>query len=284
MIADIYAIGPTKVVMLVTDTCAVMRKCWTIAQDEFPWILAAPCQTHCPTLLLADIGKLAALAQTVKDETLVVAWFTNHHKPQAVLRRKVSETLHKSCELKKAGATRMGTHTWVGERLEELKGCLQQSVVDPAYLAENYKDGPADVDIINGEKVAREHKGGTAKKFVLDDADGGFWANVRDHVSLTMPICKFLRRHDSSAPATGKVYHGWFEVGEHCSNSQVFYAPAVTEKHEARWKYAHTGVFAAAYVVDPEFFEHDYSSNEEVAHNHTTAPHHATPHHVDHPR
>ena len=222
MIADIYAIGCTKVVSVVTDTCAVMRKCWAIVQDEFPWISAAPCQTHCPSLLLTDVAKLPECAQTIRDETLVVAWFTNHHKPQAILRQKVEANMGgRSCELKKAGATRMGTNTWVGERLEELKGCLQQTVVDPAYMAEKFKDVPSDVDVINGEKVAREHKGGTAKVHVLNDAAGGFWENVRDHVSITMPLCKFLRRHDSSAPATGKVYHGWFEMGEHLENSQV---------------------------------------------------------------
>ena len=164
--------------MVVTDTCAVMRKCWAIVQDEFPWISAAPCQTHCPSLLINDIAKLPVPVQTLRDETLVVSWFTNHHKPQAILREKVRAALGKSCELKKAGATRMGTHTWVGERLEELKGCLQQVVVDPAYVAEKYKDVPADVDVVNGEKVSREHKGGTAKMFVLDDTDGGFWSNV----------------------------------------------------------------------------------------------------------
>ena len=126
MIADIYEIGPTKVVMLVTDTCAVMRKCWGIVQDEFPWISCAPCQTHCPSLLLGDICKMPTPAQIIKDEALVVSWFVNHHKPLAILRQKVAETLKKSCELKRAGATRMGTNTWVGERLLELKSCLQQ--------------------------------------------------------------------------------------------------------------------------------------------------------------
>ena len=221
IIADIYDIGPTKVVMFVTDTCAVMRKCWRIVQDEFPWISAAPCQTHCPSLLLNDVARLPVPAQTIKDETLVVAWFSNHHKPLALLRSKVQTLFGKSCELKKAGATRMGTNTWVGERLALLKSCLQQVVVDPDYIKENYKDLPTDMDQVNGEKVAREHKGGTAKKFVLDDdSSGGFWQRVDDHVSLSMPLCKFLRRHDSSAPAVGKVYHGWFEMGEHLKNSQ----------------------------------------------------------------
>ena len=264
MIVDIYSIGCTKVVMLVTDTCAVMRKCWAIVQDEFPWISCAPCQTHCPSLLIGDIAKLPTPARTIKEETLVVAWFTNHHKPLSILRSKVEQTFGKSKELKKAGATRMGTNTWVGERLCELKNCLQQVVFDPAYIAENYKDLPTDVEHMNGEKVAREHKGGTAKKFVLDDAAEGFWQRVDDHVKITMPICKFLRRHDSSAPATGKVYHGWYEMGDYLEKSEVSYAAESTAKHEARWAYAHDAIFAAAYVVDPEFISHDQASSEEV--------------------
>ena len=81
---------------------------------------------------------------------------------------------------------------------------------------------------------------------------------------MTMPICKFLRRHDTSAPATGKVYHGWFEIGEHIKQSCVSYADKAIEKHEERWLYAHCDFFAAGYVLDPEFIDHDQTSNEEV--------------------
>ena len=59
MIADIYSFGPLKVVMVVTDTCAVMRKAWDIVQCEFPWISCLPCQPHVISLLLKDIGKTA---------------------------------------------------------------------------------------------------------------------------------------------------------------------------------------------------------------------------------
>ena len=59
MIADIYNFGPLKVVMVVTDTCAVMRKAWDIVQCEFPWISCLPCQPHVISLLLKDIGKTA---------------------------------------------------------------------------------------------------------------------------------------------------------------------------------------------------------------------------------
>ena len=149
--------------------------------------------------------------------------FSNHQKPLAFLR----EHVHKffkgaSKELKKAGATRMGSNTFVGERLEELKPCLQSTVVDPRYVKEKYEDKGDERETSNCGVVLREHKGGTAKRLVLDD--DGFWRRVRDHVSLTMPICKLLRRHDSSAPSVGKVYHGWYEMGESIAESSVPYA------------------------------------------------------------
>ena len=59
MIADIYAYGPTKVVLVITDTCAVMRSAWEIVMTEFPWISCLPCQPHVVSLLLKDIGKTA---------------------------------------------------------------------------------------------------------------------------------------------------------------------------------------------------------------------------------
>ena len=79
-----------------------------------------------------------------------------------------------------------------------------------------------------------------------------------------MPVCKFLRRHDTSAPAAGKVYHGWFELGQHLEESDVSYADKALEKHGERWAYAHSPFYAVAYVLDPEFIEHEQSSNVEV--------------------
>ena len=265
MIEDIYEIGCTRVILVTTDTCSTMRKAWEIVQDEFPWISIAPCQTHCPSLLLTDVGKFPEVAQTVKEETLVVGWFSNHQVPLAILRSKVRAAFNgRSKELKKAGGTRFGTNTFVGERLEEVKSCLQQTVVDPEYVSQNYKDMPDEVELGNSEKISRQHKGGTAKTLVLDDTSGGFWQRVRSHVSLTLPICKFLRRHDSSAPAVGKVYHGWFEIGQHLEGSDVSYSARAVEKHAQRWSYAHSPFFAAGYVVDPEFIDHKQAGNEEV--------------------
>ena len=201
MIEDIYEHGCTSFVITITDTCAVMKKSWKIVEDEFPWITAAPCQTHCPSLLVGDIAKLAEPAQTIRDETLLVAWFSNHHKPLAILRKKVLQAFGKPLELRKAGATRMGTNTWVGERLEELKSPMQQTVVDSVYVAEQYKDLPLDFDIHNGERIAREHRGGTAKKLALDDEIGGFWFRVRRHLT----VCNHL--HLRARARAKALYH-----------------------------------------------------------------------------
>ena len=75
MIEDIYVLGPMKVVCVVTDTCATMKKAWSLVEKEFAWITCVPCQTHCPSLLLHDIAKLSEPAQVIKEETLVTGWY-----------------------------------------------------------------------------------------------------------------------------------------------------------------------------------------------------------------
>ena len=108
----------------------------------------------------------------------------------------------------------------------------------------------------------RSNKGATTKKLVLDD--DGFWTKVTDHVSLTMPLFKMLRRFDSSAPTIGKVYSSWFESGESLKASTAPFKSMAIEKHEARWAYGHSDFAAAAYVLDPEFHGHDQAANAEV--------------------
>lgn len=115
------------------------------------------------------------------------------------------ETLHCPCELVKAGATRFATNTLVGERLLKLKLALLGTLSDAEYVAENFKDKANEVETSNCETVTREHKGGTARKLVLDDDTGGFWESVQQHVHITKPMYKLLRRHDSTCPSVGKV-------------------------------------------------------------------------------
>ena len=198
----------------------------------------------------------------IGDEATIVGWFSNHQFPLAKLRENTKSLLGKGCELIKAGGTRFGTHTLVGERLLKLKAALQRTVVDPEYLAHKYKDKADAEDATGTGRVYRTNKGATASKHVLDEE--GFWQRVATHVAVTMPIFKMLRRFDSSAPAVGKVYSSWFELGEHLNLSQASYARVLSDKHADRWAYGHADFCAAAYCLDPEFISHDSSSNTEV--------------------
>ena len=106
----------------------------------------------------------------------------------------VMTLFNRTKELVKAGGTRFGTNTLVGQRLLELKPALQQTVVDPDYVAQKYQDLPDDVEVSNCGTKSRQNKGGTAKALVLDDVS--FWPGVQAHVLVTEPIYKLLRRHD----------------------------------------------------------------------------------------
>ena len=89
MLEDIYTLGCTNVVMNITDTCSTMRKAWEIVEDEIPWISSMPCVPHVANLLLKDIAKVPEVKKLIEDEGKVVSWFSNHHKPLAILRAKV---------------------------------------------------------------------------------------------------------------------------------------------------------------------------------------------------
>lgn len=192
MIADIYAYGPTNVVMIVTDTCSTMQKCWQIIEDEFPWVSVLPCQAHVISLLMKDVAKTDEVKETIIEEATVVQWFANHQFPLAKLREHTLRKWGKAKELVKAGATRFGTNTLVGQRLLELKAALQATVVDEEYVKQNYKDKHCTEEEDAGKKVIRSNKGATTRNLILDETK--FWPRVQAHVSTTLPIFKMLRR------------------------------------------------------------------------------------------
>ena len=151
MIAEIYEYGPLKLLLVITDTCPTMKKCWSIVMDEFPWIMVLPCQAHMLSLLMKDIGTSKKICEPpfspvltgslaasdsydllclpsqakalVHEEGIITQWFSNHHFPLAKLREYTVKKLGGPCELVKAAATRFGSNTLVGERLVKLGAC-----------------------------------------------------------------------------------------------------------------------------------------------------------------
>jgi len=102
---------------------------------------------------------------------------------------------------------------------------------------------------------------------VLDDEPAGFWDRVEKHVRATWPMYKLLRHHDTTAPSVGKVYHGFYSVGQHIAEKcqDISYSKQLKEAHHERWCYGGDGpFFCAAYMVDPEFIGHGQCTNKEV--------------------
>ena len=170
--------------------------------------------------------------------------------------------LKKPLELVKAASTRFKTYTLVGERLLRLQPALQAAVVDPKYAAMKYKDTGNTIEDGGTGRRSYSNKGATCKKLIIDE--DGFWVRVSAHVTATLPIFKFLRRVDTGSPTLGKLYSGWFELGEFLKGSTSDFKEVALDKWLERWAYGHRDVAAAAYVVDPEFHAHDQSSNPEV--------------------
>jgi hypothetical protein len=251
---DLYFVLPTACYCSFAQRCSLRTTLYP-QSSRTPKSCAA-CHPH------TDLAKDKEVAATIAEESTVVAWFANHQFPLALLRQYTKQKLGKAKELVRAAATRFGTHTLVGERLSELKASLQATVVDADYVAKNYKDAASTEESTGTGKTIRTNKGATTKKLVLDDE--GFWARVKTHVDVTKPIVKMLRRFDTSAPAIGKVYSSWFELGEHLEQSNAPFKSKSLEQHADRWAYGHSDIAAAAYVLDPEFHEHDTSANEEV--------------------
>ena len=202
------------------------------------------------------------MTKLVQEESIVTQWFSNHHFPLAKLRALTLRELKKPLELVKAAATRFGTHTLVGERLLLLQPALQATVVAPDYAAKKYKDTGNTVEDGGAGRRSYSNKGATCKRLIQDDE--GFWTRVSKHVSATMPIFKFLRRVDTGSPTLGKLYSGWFELGEFLKGATSDFRQLALDKWLERWAYGHRGVSAAAYVLDPEFNTHDQGSNTEV--------------------
>lgn len=73
MICDIYSIGCTNVVLVVTDTCSTMKKAWTYVRDEFPWISAIPCVPHVASLIVVH-ERHRQHSRGWGEEGLVVSW------------------------------------------------------------------------------------------------------------------------------------------------------------------------------------------------------------------
>jgi hypothetical protein len=143
-------------------------------------------------LLLEDVGKLPWAAEVVVEAKAVVKFITNHHRSQALFRRKFV------LDLLKPGDTRFATNFIMLDRMLEVREALQELVVGQEWREWNGKSNHSDY----GDKV---------RDCVLRS---GFWKNLVEVLALTKGTVVLLQECDRGVLIVGKVYVAMFNYGQ----------------------------------------------------------------------
>lgn len=103
-----------------------------------------------------------------------------------------------------------------------------------------------------------------ARKVVLN---GNWWSKVQQLLELTEKIVQLLRLADSDKPCTGKIYWNCFLIQEHIKSFKGL-PPSSLQPLEravaARWVDLHSPLHSVAYMLDPEYWDHDQGSLPDV--------------------
>ena len=236
IIRQIVAVGPEKVIQVVTDSASNCKGSWPIITATFPHITCGPCTAHCLDLLLEDIAKVGWIKDNFKEGRDIVHFIAAHHRSLSIFRS------HSHLELLKPNDTRFCTEFISQTRLQQVKESLQETVVDKKFkswiLKQKYKQTGLDI---------------SAK--ILDE---GWWKLVDNVIKLCDPIVSLLRLMDGGGlkPAIGKVYFKMFEIVQHIDKV----AELSTEDRDAvkicvnnRWRMLHTDMHSAGFILDPEY-------------------------------
>jgi hypothetical protein len=133
LIDCIREVGANNVIQVVKDSAVVYKAVGRLVEQEFSWITWTPCTPHCLDLLLEDVGKLPWAAEVVAEAKVVVKFITNHHRSQALFRRK------SALDLLKPRNTHFATNFIMLDRMLEVREVLQELVVNREWREWNGK-------------------------------------------------------------------------------------------------------------------------------------------------
>lgn len=244
LLRHIDAVGPANVIAVITDSASNCKVAGKIIEEKHKHITWVPCSAHCLDLLLEDFGKERWIADVIADCKTIAQFITNHHASVAIFRT------YSEHEIVKPAETRFATHFLLIDRLVKVKDSLQKTVID-----EKYKAWTASLKR-TVQDVADE-----VNDLVLSNI---FWKKVADVVQLCEPIVKLLRLCDSGQPALGKVYWGMFKLQEHIAAMPSNKRAPLQRAFKDRWEMLHSDLHSVAYMLDPEYSDHDSKSVEEV--------------------
>lgn len=254
--------GLFSVVHLVSDTCSTMKAAWRKIEAEYPWITTTPCGTHVLNLELKDLGKLPAFQKVIQQCKAILKIFWGRTRWP---RLKLKETIRKNHEgatwgLYRAKATRFAGNVKEMARILRAKASLQEVVVSAEYCKRMkdldhkanlpFFDGAGDDGVTTTAEQVRT--------ILLDEAH--FWEPLVNALQCTHPIVTLLRLMDANKPCLGKVYYHMCHIAERMHKLKAAgicceWIDEAIKIHSARWEYLHSPFHAAAYALDPEFFE-----------------------------
>ena len=254
----IEELGPENVVLVVTDNASVCVAAGKQLEEKYPHIMWVGCLAHCLDLLIKDICKLPWAAAAVSLCRSIVKFIKKHDKTRHLF------LVHSSIQLLLLGDTRFATAISTLERLIKVKAALVLTVKDPEWT--KFK-----------KRLPKERRD-KAKRFeaaVLGKSEEGklMWSDAAVLVGVCHPILTVLRMADGQAPCTGEVYHFMYTLQEHISEAdmgggslaqQQGRRSTLQELLGSRWDFLHQPIYAAAYALNPQFWDQGLETVEEV--------------------
>ena len=175
--AEIEKVGALKIVQVVTDTCSVMKKAWTIIEKKFPWITCTCCAPH-------DCAEPAAQGHREdqgggRRKVLNRFW---ERWCRTFLRETVLKNHKKKLGLYRAAPTRFAGHVKEMGRMLRLKADLKYAVDSPEYAKQDFKKKKGSEEADGDDDVDGE---GGVKKILLDEE--GFWKPLVEALKVPAP-------------------------------------------------------------------------------------------------
>ena len=242
MVKFIKQVGPENVVQVCTDNASVMLNAMRLVQEEYPHIFIQGCATHAMDLLMEDMGKAPWVKEVLDKAKNLVKFIKNRQMPLAVFRKHEARF-----SLLMPGKTRFACNFIMIDRLLEVRESLEQTVVDPQYLAYANKKSLSARD---KQLLSR-----TVRRVVLDES---FWTRCQNFRDMVAPVVYALREFDGKQPSTGKALCIARNLSKHvlALSNPPFSLPAdlartVKDNFAARTKMMTTDLMCAAALLNP---------------------------------
>lgn len=242
MLKFIKQVGPENVVQVCTDNASVMLNAMELVQNEYPHIFIQGCATHAMDLLMEDLGKATWVKEVLEQAKTLVKFIRKRQMPLAVYRKHQSKF-----SLLLPGKTRFACNFIMIDRLLEARESLEQTVVDPDFIAYANKRS---LSVKDKHLLSK-----SVRRVVFNEK---FWARCQNFRDMVYPIVCALREFDSKEPSTGKGILIARNLERHllALSSPPFGLPddlarTIKENFDARNKMMTTDLMRAAALLNP---------------------------------